>query len=70
MTPLDMARNCADSVHRYAEQAGDPVTACTERLGDRQHAAARLGAHLALISIAADIRRIADHLAGGEGDSR
>lgn len=62
---LAMALNCAASVTRVAEQLDPKVTPLAEdrrRLDQTGKAAARLGGDLALVAIAADVRRIADSM--------
>lgn len=69
LTPLEMALNAAANVAMIARATDDdPMMAHLNRNGDRAHAAAELAAKLALVSIAEDIRRIADALTG-EGRS-
>lgn len=59
--PLDLARNAAHNVRVLAEaQDRDPVSSHLGRFGERGHAAAQLGACMAAVSAAEDIRRIAD----------
>jgi hypothetical protein len=61
MTALDMARNLAASVERYARQSeADQLGAMLNQTGERAHAAAQLAANLALVSIAEDFHRVAD----------
>ena len=63
--PLDMAANCAAHIAAYAKaQTEDPLAAYNARLGTRGHITAQLAGDLALVAIAADMRRIADHLTG------
>jgi hypothetical protein len=60
--PLEMARNCADAIDRYARfQESDPVQAHITRAGEQGMAAAKVAHALASVSIAGDLRRIADH---------
>lgn len=59
LSALEMAVNCARTIERSAREAdADPVKAQTDRLGERQHQAARLAACLALVSIAEDLHRL------------
>jgi hypothetical protein len=59
--PLDMARNCAAAVERAADaQAADPVMAHAAGAGHWGWDAAQVGACMALISMAGDLRRLAD----------
>lgn len=72
--PLDMARNLARSVLRYAEvldaaevaaAGGDGMPrlqAHIAQVGERGHYAGQLAANLAFVSAAGDLRRIADVL--------
>lgn len=58
-----MARNCVAAVLRVAEaQERDPLQARIAQLGTRGHQSAQLAGYMALVSIAGDMRRIADHL--------
>jgi hypothetical protein len=58
---LDLARNAAHNVRVFAEaQDRDPLTSHLQRYGDRGFAAAQLGACMAAVSAAEDIRRMAD----------
>jgi hypothetical protein len=64
---LDMARNLTAGIQRAAEQIeADELAAYLHRTGDRAFAAAQMASYLALVSIAADLRRIADTLTGAE----
>lgn len=68
ITPLEMARNLTRSVGsiaRYVEDGGPDaeLQAHVRGLGPRQHATAKMAGHLALVSIAEDLHRIADTLA-------
>lgn len=66
MTPLEMARNAALAVERYAElQETDPLTAHVHHAGTLGHDAARLAGAMALVSIAEDLRRMADVMTSG-----
>lgn len=66
--PLDMARNCTAAVLAIANaQERDPVRSLVLRLGERGRGTAELAGELALVSIAEDLRRIADHLTGRGG---
>jgi hypothetical protein len=65
--PLDMARNLARSVLRYAKvlDEADPMRRLElhiAQVGERGHYAGQLAANLALVSLAADFRRVADVL--------
>jgi hypothetical protein len=65
--PLDMARNLARAVQRYAVMldTDEPMRRLEldiAQVGERGHHAGQLAANLALVSIAADIRRVADVL--------
>jgi hypothetical protein len=71
--PLDMARNLTrtvEAVARYVEDGGPDaeLQAHVRGLGPQQHHAAEMAGQLALVSIAADLRRIADHLTGTTPD--
>lgn len=59
MDPLEMALNCVRDVERLAKADMDETQAHALGLGNRQHAAAEMAAYLALVSIAADLRRLA-----------
>ncbi len=64
--PLELADNLLHAFRRKARVAiEDPITFTTQNLG--AHAAENLkqAGDLALVSIAQDLRRIADHLTGG-----
>jgi hypothetical protein len=64
-----MAKNAAAAVERHAEhQDRDPVEAHIARAGQQGHQAAQLAAAMALVSIAADLRRITDRLMADEVD--
>ena len=66
LTALDMARNLVSRVEALARAAeDDPLGATVHRLGDQQHACAERAAHLALVSLAEDVHRIADALFDG-----
>lgn len=66
--PLQMARNCAAAVARAAEhQDRDPLGAYIAHSGTQGAQAAQLAGQLALVSIAEDLRRIADRLCHGPG---
>jgi hypothetical protein len=59
--PLDLARNAAHNVRVLAElQDRDPVGSHINQAGSRGFAAAQLGACMAAVSAAQDIRRAAD----------
>ena len=63
--PLAMALNCVAAVQRAAELQADPdpdvqIKAYIAGAGRQGSQAAQLAAQLALVSIAADIRRLAD----------
>lgn len=59
--PLAMAQNAAAAVGRYADyQAREPVEAYIAKAGEMGHQSAQLAACMALVSIAQDLRRIAD----------
>jgi hypothetical protein len=65
--PLDMARNLARSVLKYARllDAADPmgrIELHIAQVGERGHYAGQLAANLSLVSLAADFRRVADVL--------
>ena len=63
LTPLEMARNAAAAVLRYADhQAADPVQAYIAQSGERAHSAAQLAGCMALVSIADDLHRITEKL--------
>jgi hypothetical protein len=64
--PLEMANNLTSSIRRMSERAiTEPHAFMAERLGERSVAVGDQAAKLALVSIARDLRRIADHLTGG-----
>ena len=55
-----MAINCATAVLRYADfQQSDPLGARVLGAGTQGHQAAEIGGHMALISIAIDVHRLA-----------
>lgn len=61
--PLDMARNAATAVLRYADaQERDPLRSHLQHFGERGHQSAVLAGNMALVSIAEDLHRIADLL--------
>lgn len=63
MDPLEMARNSVRHVEYYAEvQNSDPLSAHLHHLGERGHQAAQIGACMALISMASDLRAIRELL--------
>jgi hypothetical protein len=69
MGPLDMARNAAAAVLRYAQAADtdDPqqqLDAYVFQFGQRQHSAANLAGQMALVSIAQDLHRIVNIMTG------
>jgi hypothetical protein len=67
--PLVMARVLTRQVDQLAHAAASDdgrLQSVVAGWGNRQHQAAEMAAQLALVSIAADLRRIADHLAGGQ----
>ncbi|HEV2243542.1 MAG TPA: hypothetical protein VGR98_21025 [Streptosporangiaceae bacterium] len=60
--PLEMAGNCVVFIERVAElQECDPVQAYIAHAGEQGRTSAELAGALALVSIARDLRRIADH---------
>lgn len=66
VTPLDMARNAARAVLRYAGlQERDPTRAYVLGAGQQGHQAAQLAQAMALVSIAEDVHRIAELLIAG-----
>ncbi|PZG49837.1 hypothetical protein C1I98_11005 [Spongiactinospora gelatinilytica] len=63
--PLEMAGNLVAALRRMSDRsATHPQEAVREQLGSRSAACGRRAADLALVSIARDLRRIADHLTG------
>jgi hypothetical protein len=63
--PLDMALNCVAAVQRIAEIQASPdpdvqIQAYIAKVGTLGSQAAQLAAQMALVSIAADLRRLAD----------
>jgi len=65
--PLEMANNVLAGFRAMAARAAkDPVAAAAEQLNEQGTGQARLAASLALVSIARDLRRIADHLTGAD----
>jgi hypothetical protein len=63
LDPLDMAGNLVAAVEQLARYAADdPLQAHVHQAGARQAANGELASQLALVSIARDLRRIADHL--------
>jgi len=65
LTPLDMARNLAASVQRYARQSqADQLSAMLNHTGEASHAAAQLAGNLALVSIAEDLHRVVGVMLG------
>ncbi|MEV4093847.1 hypothetical protein [Streptosporangium saharense] len=63
--PLEMANNLTAAVARLAERAvRDPMGATLDGLPGRAIVAAEQAERLATVSIARDLRRIADHLTG------
>lgn len=64
--PLDMVNNLLYAYRRKAQVAiEDPITFTANRLGEYSAANLQQAGELALVSIARDLRRIADHLTGG-----
>jgi hypothetical protein len=64
---LDMARNLTAAVQRAAEHIeADELGAYLDRTGDRAFAGAQMASYLATVSIAVDLRRIADTLTGAD----
>jgi hypothetical protein len=64
--PLEMADNLVGSVHGLVNEVNrDPVAGMVSRLGKRAFDQSQMAGSLALVSIARDLRRIADHLTGG-----
>jgi hypothetical protein len=76
--PLKMARNCVKAVARAAEiqASDDPDTrllAYINKVGEAGDQASRIAARMALVSIAEDLRFVAEHwgmLADWEPDGR
>jgi hypothetical protein len=69
LSALEMARNCARAVLRYADSLDrDPLGAHMTGAGDRGHRAAQLAGNLALVSIAEDLHRIVGIMTGQEWD--
>lgn len=67
LTPLEMARNCAAAVARYAEQQErDPLGSYVARSGQTGHQAAQLAGNMALVSMAEDLHRLVTVLAPAE----
>lgn len=65
--PLAMANNLTEAIREMsAKSAEDPLLSVTQRLGERAASHGRMAAELALVSIARDLRRIADHLTGAD----
>jgi hypothetical protein len=67
-TALEMARNCARHVLAFADAADTDegrLTAYVNRYGERQHHAAETAAHMALVSIAEDLHRLAEAVMSG-----
>lgn len=64
--PLELANNGVAAVRAIADQQErDPLMASASGLSRHGAATALLASQLALVSIARDIRRIADHITGG-----
>lgn len=64
--PLEMAANLLVAVRAIAEALDRGLSPAAEhQLGIHGEESAKLAAHLATVSIARDLRRIADHLTGG-----
>ena len=65
LSPLEMARNCARAVLRYADAQGrDPLGSYIARSGVQGHQAASLAGNMALVSIADDLHRIVGIMTG------
>ncbi len=63
--PLEMVNNLLHAYRRKAKVAiEDPLTFTANRLGDFAAANLQQAGELALVSIARDLRRIADHVTG------
>lgn len=61
--PLEMAENCVAAVERAARwQETDPLEARVHDAGRHGKTSAELAGHLALVSIARDLRRVVDRL--------
>jgi hypothetical protein len=61
--PLEMAQNTVAAVLAVAHaQTANPLESYVHRMGERAFQSAQLGACMALISAAGDLRRIADAL--------
>lgn len=68
LSALDMALNCVRHVLAFADAADTDegqLRAYIDRYGERQHHAAQTAAHLALVSIAEDVHRIAEAVLTG-----
>lgn len=64
LTPLQMAQHCAAAVLRAADyQDRDPLGAYVGGVGNQAFQSAQIGGHMALVSIAESLDRIADELA-------
>ena len=64
LTALEMARNAARAVLRYADhQDRDPLGSYIARGGQQGHQAAQLAGQMALVSIAESLAKIADDIA-------
>lgn len=65
--PLEMADNL---LHAYRQKATvaieDPITFTVQRLGEYAAANLKQAGEFALVSIARDLRRIADHITRGD----
>jgi hypothetical protein len=63
LDPLDMAGNLVNAIEQLARYATEePLQAHIHQAVARQAANGKLAGQLALVSIARDLRRIADHL--------
>ena len=61
LSPLEMARNLAGAVYRYARQSeSDQIGSLINQAGERAHAAAQLAGAMALVSIAESLATIAN----------
>jgi hypothetical protein len=66
LSPLEMALNAARAVERSAQyQQDDPLGSYIARAGEQGQNAAHVAACMAIVSMAEDIRRIADLLERG-----
>jgi hypothetical protein len=74
LDPLAMARNCLAYVAAAAAWQNDPdperqIQAHINRVGAQADQDSKVAARMALVSLAEDVRRIADHVTGGRASA-